>query len=219
MALCLHPPRKPRTSAFAQFVQKGRRCPAPRTSSETPTVAGGVWSEEAGPTLTAQPLPKQHGRATPKVQWGSWLGLGERRPVASQLLLLCCSGLTALVGGTDAEAEAPVLWPPDEKASSLEKVLMLGKTEGRRRRGQQRTGWLHGITNSMHESEPAPGDSEGQGSLARAIRGVAESQDRLRDSNTWQSTLYTALHAGAGCAGPVVSLVSVQIRWSLAFRE
>ena len=152
MALCLHPPRKPRTSAFAQFVQKGRRCPAPRTSSETPAVAGGVWSEEAGPTLTAQPLPKQHGRATPKVQWGSWLGLGERRPVASQLLLLCCSGLTALVGGTDAEAEAPVLWPPDEKANSLEKVLMLGKTEGRRRRGQQRTGWLHGITNSMHMS-------------------------------------------------------------------
>jgi len=34
-----------------------------------------------------------------------------------------------------AEAEAPVLWQPDEKANSLEKTLMLGKTEGRRRRG------------------------------------------------------------------------------------
>ena len=36
---------------------------------------------------------------------------------------------------TDAEAEAPILWPPDVKNDSLEKTLMLGKTEGRRRRG------------------------------------------------------------------------------------
>ena len=35
---------------------------------------------------------------------------------------------------------------------SLEKTLMLGKTEGRRRRGQQRTRWLDGITNSMNVS-------------------------------------------------------------------
>ena len=36
---------------------------------------------------------------------------------------------------TDVEAEAPILWPPDVKADSLEKTLMLGKIEGRRRRG------------------------------------------------------------------------------------
>ena len=35
------------------------------------------------------------------------------------------------------------------RADSLEKTLMLGKTEGRRRRGQQRMRWLDGITNSM----------------------------------------------------------------------
>ena len=35
---------------------------------------------------------------------------------------------------------------------SLEKTLMLGKTEGRRRRGQQRMRWLDGITNSMYMS-------------------------------------------------------------------
>ena len=40
------------------------------------------------------------------------------------------------IGGTDAEAETPILWPPD--ADSLEKTLMLGKIEGRRRRGRQR---------------------------------------------------------------------------------
>ena len=36
-----------------------------------------------------------------------------------------------------------------QRADSLEKTLMLGKTEGRRRRGQQRMKWLDGITNSM----------------------------------------------------------------------
>ena len=35
------------------------------------------------------------------------------------------------------------------RADSLEKTLMMGKIEGRRRRGRQRTRWLHGITNSM----------------------------------------------------------------------
>ena len=37
------------------------------------------------------------------------------------------------IGRTDAEAETPILWPPD--ADSFEKILMLGKIEGRRRRG------------------------------------------------------------------------------------
>ena len=39
-----------------------------------------------------------------------------------------------------------------QRADSLEKTLMLGKTEGRRRRGRQRMRWLHGITNSMDMS-------------------------------------------------------------------
>ena len=46
---------------------------------------------------------------------------------------------------------------------------MLGKTEGRRRRGWQRMRWLDNITDSMdsmYEFEQTPGDSEGQGSLA-----------------------------------------------------
>ena len=39
-----------------------------------------------------------------------------------------------------------------QKANSLEKTLMLGKTEGRRRRGQRRMRWLDGITDSMDMS-------------------------------------------------------------------
>ena len=54
------------------------------------------------------------------------------------------------IGRIDAEAETPILWPPD--ADSFEKTLMLGKTEGRRRRGQQRMRWLDGITDSMDVS-------------------------------------------------------------------
>ena len=52
-------------------------------------------------------------------------------------------------GRNDAEAETPVLWPPHGRADSLEKTLMLGKTEGRRRKGRQRMRWLDGITDSM----------------------------------------------------------------------
>ena len=52
------------------------------------------------------------------------------------------------------------------RADSLEKTLMVGKTEGRRRRGlaeDEMVGWNHWL--SGHELEQAPGDGEGQGSL------------------------------------------------------
>ena len=49
-------------------------------------------------------------------------------------------------------------------ADLLEKNLILGKIEGRRRRGQQRIRWLDHQLNG-HEFEQTPGDSEGQGSL------------------------------------------------------
>ena len=51
-----------------------------------------------------------------------------------------------------------------QRTDSLEKTLMLGKIEGRRRRGQQRMRWLDQLNG--HESEQTLGDSEGQVSLA-----------------------------------------------------
>ena len=53
------------------------------------------------------------------------------------------------------------------RADSLEETLVLGKTEGRRRRGSQRMRWLDGITNSMGMGLGGlPGVSDGQGGLA-----------------------------------------------------
>ena len=57
-----------------------------------------------------------------------------------------------LIGRIDAEVETPIKWPPDAKSDSFEKTLMLGKIEGRRRRGWQRMRWLDGITGLMDMS-------------------------------------------------------------------
>ena len=54
------------------------------------------------------------------------------------------------IGRTDAEAETPILWPPDVKKGLIGKDQMLGKIEGKRIRGQQRMRCLDGITDSMN---------------------------------------------------------------------
>ena len=62
-------------------------------------------------------------------------------------------------------------------ADSPEKTPILGKIEGKRRRGWQIMRWLDSITDSMDtNSEQTPGDSEGQGNLACCSQWVAESE-------------------------------------------
>ena len=68
-----------------------------------------------------------------------------------------------LIGGTDAEA--PIFWHLMQRANSLEKTLMMGKIEGKRRRGQGMR-WLDSITNSMGMNLSNLRDSKGQGRLA-----------------------------------------------------
>ena len=66
------------------------------------------------------------------------------------------------------------------KELTLKKTLMLGKIEGRRRRGQQRMRWLDGITDSMDMSfEQAPGVDDGQGIWRATVHVVTKSQTRL----------------------------------------
>ena len=53
------------------------------------------------------------------------------------------------IGRTDVEAELQYFGYLMQRGDSFEKTLMLGKIEGRRRRGRQRMKWLDGIMNSM----------------------------------------------------------------------
>ena len=66
-----------------------------------------------------------------------------------------------------------------QRANSLEKTLMLEKTEGRRRRGRQRMRWLDEHHLEGHEFKQALGVGDGQGSLCAAVHGVAKSRIQL----------------------------------------
>ena len=89
------------------------------------------------------------------------------------------------IGRTDI----PILWAPDWKPNSLENILMLGKTDGRKRRVRQRMSWLDGNTDSVNRClSKLWAMVKDREARAAAVQGVAKSQTRMSDWSTKYET-------------------------------
>jgi len=88
------------------------------------------------------------------------------------------------IGRTDAEAKAPILWPPDAKSWLTGKDPDTGKDWGQEKETtkDEMVGWYHRLNG--HEFEQTPGDGEGQGSLAYCSPWGRKESDWLSDQTT-----------------------------------
>ena len=112
------------------------------------------------------------------LNYGTWTTYKEIKPVNPK-----GNQSWIFTGGTDAEAEAPILWPPNVKSRLNGKDLDAGKDWSREKKGMtedEMAGWHHRLNG--HEFEQTLRDGEGQESLACAVHAVAKSWTRLSDS-------------------------------------
>ena len=84
--------------------------------------------------------------------------------------------LWIFIGRTDAEAEAPILWPPDAKSRLIRKDPDAGKDWGQEEKGameDEMVGWHHQLNG--HEFEQTPGDSKDREAWLAAVHGITKS--------------------------------------------
>ena len=101
------------------------------------------------------------------------------------------------------------------RVSSLEKTLMLGKTESRSKRGPQRMRWLDGMTN-RHESEQTLGDNEGREAWCAGVHGVTKSQTWLSD---WKIRTRKNRRKKKNRDRTILKLICVYVSFSLGFYD
>ena len=99
---------------------------------------------------------------------------------------------------TDAEVEAPMLWPPDVKSQLTAKNPEAGKDWRQEERGateNEMVGW-HRQLNGLNEFEHTPGDTEGQGSLAGMLQSMGSGRVRHNLATKQQIQIYHYFSTG-----------------------
>ena len=141
-------------------------------------------------------LDQKEGRAVKT--WCFWIVVLEKTlesPLDSKIKPVNPKGNQSwiLIGRTDAEAETPILWPPDVKSQLTRKYPDAGKDWDRRRRGWQRMIWLDGITNSFDMNLSRLWEIvKDRKAWHASVHGVTKSWTRLSDWTTatiWPESL------------------------------